>query len=507
MMSQPQAYQALLEDTQASLSAALSRIEVLKARQRHLIHENYKLKQCLQEAGIAQPDFYAEETSTPQENVAQNAPPVLSTPKLQQDQQQQIPISHDSVQPKEDDFVDVMEDDGDTEVVQIQSDQDIQAIVITTEQDEIPGYVLVGPDQLEFLEVIAVIPSKDYVGVCPLPSPKDAEGYIRRKWWQSLAPINSTQRSKSQDWTSYLTRSSWASQVDHQQVLIDLAKDQTRYANSDYRGIVWKDQEQEGRVKAFDFRAKQSTRVMIQKRLDMWSGSSGAIMQSPPQPQHMEHDEGKWSNKEEEQPKPKQPPIKQLSMTPGGEIFQYTTPIHLEPCKSQPTVTDQSNLLSDLHFRCLNNHLPSRHRFSTWELVYSTSRHGISLQTLYRREHNAQPPTVLVVRDSGGYIFGCFASEQWKVHPRYYGSGETFVFQVSPHLIAHDWFRQSQESNEYFQYAQSDCLGVGGGPRFAIWLDGDLARGSSGQCATFGSACLASSEDFGVMEVEVWTLS
>lgn len=27
-------------------------------------------------------------------------------------------------------------------------------------------------------------------------------------------------------------------------------------------------------------------------------------------------------------------------------------------------------------------------------------------------------------------VFGCYTSESWKVHPRYYGSGESFVFQV-----------------------------------------------------------------------------
>ncbi len=39
-------------------------------------------------------------------------------------------------------------------------------------------------------------------------------------------------------------------------------------------------------------------------------------------------------------------------------------------------------------------------------------------------------PTLLVVRDSAGHVFGCFTAEGWRVATRYYGSGETFVFQL-----------------------------------------------------------------------------
>jgi hypothetical protein len=59
----------------------------------------------------------------------------------------------------------------------------------------------------------------------------------------------------------------------------------------------------------------------------------------------------------------------------------------------------------------------------------STARHGISLQTLYRRAAGA-PQTLLVVRDGGGHVFGAFSAEAWRVAPRFYGTGETFVFQL-----------------------------------------------------------------------------
>eukprot|EP01025_Chloroclados_australasicus_P013409 TRINITY_DN1631_c0_g1_i1.p1 TRINITY_DN1631_c0_g1~~TRINITY_DN1631_c0_g1_i1.p1 ORF type:complete len:546 (+),score=55.68 TRINITY_DN1631_c0_g1_i1:80-1639(+) len=518
-MNTSEIYQSLLEDTQASLATALSRIEALKSRQRHLLLENNKLKEQLRTAGIPEPNLYSDNQTIHKELQSAQSNQIQTGQgqgqgqgqELQQDKQSlsqyQTPGGSDGL--TEDDFVDVLgleEGDGvdNEENAKNVLNQHLQPIVIVTEDSEVPGYVLVEADQLQFLEVMTVIPAKDYVGVCPLPSPKDAEGYIRRKWWQSLEPINST--PKHQDWTTYLTRTSWATQVDHQQVLIDLAKEQGRYADSDYRGIIWKDREQEGRVKAFDFRATRETRRMLQEQLDLWTGTIGTIMEHPPT-QHMEHDEEKKWLDLNQQSHAKLQSARSVSPKHGETAgVNLVMPIHLEPCKSVPSMSDESYLLSELHVRCLNNHLPSRHRFSTWELVYSTARHGISLQTLYRRSASARPPTILVVRDSAGYIFGCFTSEQWKVHPRYYGTGETFVFQLQPHLIAYDWNRQSETANEYFQYAQVDSLGVGGGPHFALWLDGELSRGSSGVCQTFGCGCLASQEDFGLMEVEVWTL-
>ena len=72
--------------------------------------------------------------------------------------------------------------------------------------------------------------------------------------------------------------------------------------------------------------------------------------------------------------------------------------------------------------------LPPRHRFAQWSLQYSSAKHGISLQTLYRR---AQPgPCLLLIRDTAGYVFGCFTPMPWRPSPRYYGTGETSVFQL-----------------------------------------------------------------------------
>lgn len=103
-----------------------------------------------------------------------------------------------------------------------------------------------------------------------------------------------------------------------------------------------------------------------------------------------------------------------------------------------------------------------------------------------------------------GYVFGAFTSEPWRVAPRFYGTGETFMFQLEPHRIMYPWKVKSRTKNDYFMYATPECLAVGGLGHFAIWLDAELLAGNSGACGTFGSPCLASKEEFRIMGVEVW---
>ena len=194
-------------------------------------------------------------------------------------------------------------------------------------------------------------------------------------------------------------------------------------------------------------------------------------------------------------------------------------------------------------------------------------------------------PSVLVVRDRGGAVFGCFASEPWgPPRPRYFGNGESFVFSLKPERRLWRWHaarcavevpawvldqEEAEEKkegkdnsekeeaaaaaaasggdggdavvakaaadgggdaaapspaaasarsfsstetrttprNDFFQLARPTSLALGGGPRFALALDADLARGRSGACETFGCAHgLASEEEFDVGRVELWSL-
>ncbi len=172
-----------------------------------------------------------------------------------------------------------------------------------------------------------------------------------------------------------------------------------------------------------------------------------------------------------------------------------------------PQLSEPSNLMEDHHIRGLLEEIPLRYRQSPWKLVYSTQRDGISMQTMLRNARN-KSPTVLVVRDMGKAIFGAFCSEPWKVSTRYYGTGETFVFQLHPReAVWHWWWKKgAQQQNDYFMWGSQEAVAVGGAGGYALWLDSELSTGISRNSITFGNDSLSSSEEFRIGAVELWWL-
>ena len=65
-----------------------------------------------------------------------------------------------------------------------------------------------------------------------------------------------------------------------------------------------------------------------------------------------------------------------------------------------------------------------------------------------------------------GHIFGAFAAEAWKPGPRFYGTGETFVFMLQPHRAKYAWQRPRQ--------------GTGGGAAMGGGATGMFTRVSGG---------------------------
>ena len=173
----------------------------------------------------------------------------------------------------------------------------------------------------------------------------------------------------------------------------------------------------------------------------------------------------------------------------------------------QPSMRDVSNLMDESQVAGLILHFPLRHRQSTWNLVYSTQRDGISMQTLLRKARG-RSPTVLVVRDMGKAVFGAYCSEPWHLAPRYYGTGETFVFQLSPKQVVWHWWSKKMDvqQNDYFMWGSSEALAVGGAGGYALWLDAELSHGISRSSLTFGNDSLSSTEEFRIGAVELWWL-
>ncbi|MBA0558348.1 hypothetical protein Golob_015370 [Gossypium lobatum] len=74
----------------------------------------------------------------------------------------------------------------------------------------------------------------------------------------------------------------------------------------------------------------------------------------------------------------------------------------------------------------------SHEELEEWKLLYHSSLNGLSFNTFLGNISNGDEPTVLIIKDREGYIFGGFASQPWERHGDFYGDMKTFLFQLYP---------------------------------------------------------------------------
>ncbi|KAM9777572.1 uncharacterized protein ACB057_017154 [Neosynchiropus ocellatus] len=168
------------------------------------------------------------------------------------------------------------------------------------------------------------------------------------------------------------------------------------------------------------------------------------------------------------------------------------------------SIAESSQILEASHVRDLLKELPPRTVGHTWQLSYSTSRHGASLKSLYRKLSAIDSPVLIVIKDALEEIFGAFLSHPLKPSEKFYGTGETFLFMLHPRFKCFRWTGE----NSFFIKGDLDSFSVGGGSgHFGLWVDENLYLGRSSPCYTFNNCCLSETDDFRVMELEVWTFS
>uniref|UniRef100_A0A7N8X1Y6 Oxidation resistance protein 1 n=1 Tax=Mastacembelus armatus TaxID=205130 RepID=A0A7N8X1Y6_9TELE len=174
----------------------------------------------------------------------------------------------------------------------------------------------------------------------------------------------------------------------------------------------------------------------------------------------------------------------------------------LEPETFKPNLKEPSDLLEADQIEKLAKNLPPRTIGYPWTLAFGTSKHGMSIKTLYRAMQGQDTPVLMVIKDSDGQVFGALASEPFKISDGFYGTGETFLFTFNPEFEVYKW----TGDNMFFIKGDMDSLAFGGGSgEFGLWLDGDLYHGRSHSCKTFGNPMLSKKEDFYVQDIEVWS--
>ncbi|BES98010.1 LysM, partial [Nesidiocoris tenuis] len=96
------------------------------------------------------------------------------------------------------------------------------------------------------------------------------------------------------------------------------------------------------------------------------------------------------------------PPLEKL-LSMSGELRRTLyassgTSLDLEPFI--PELRGVTEILTEEHRKQLSRHLPARAEGYTWTLVFSTSQHGFSLNSLYRKMANVHSPILMVIEDT-----------------------------------------------------------------------------------------------------------
>ncbi|XP_009136175.1 TLD domain-containing protein 2 [Brassica rapa] len=166
-------------------------------------------------------------------------------------------------------------------------------------------------------------------------------------------------------------------------------------------------------------------------------------------------------------------------------------------------LTESSAFISPDLCEFLHACLPNIVRGCKWVLVYSTLKHGISLRTLLRKSAELPGPCLLVAGDKQGAVFGAMLECPLTTTPKrkYQGTSQTFLFTT---IYGQPRIFRPTGANRYYYMCMNEFLAFGGGGSFALCLDEDLLKATSGPSETFGNECLASSAEFELKNVELW---
>lgn len=79
-----------------------------------------------------------------------------------------------------------------------------------------------------------------------------------------------------------------------------------------------------------------------------------------------------------------------------------------------PDLVGTTEILSDEHREQLCRHLPARAEGYLWTLVFSTSQHGFSLNSMYRKMAKIESPILLVIEDTEGNVSSLLSQLEWR---------------------------------------------------------------------------------------------
>lgn len=174
-----------------------------------------------------------------------------------------------------------------------------------------------------------------------------------------------------------------------------------------------------------------------------------------------------------------------------------------------PQLIGESMVLDEMDIRTLSQALPLDHK-KKWKLLYNSARHGLAFNR-FTAHCVDQGPTLVILRDKDGFVFGGFAAEDWKKSGKFFGKPECFVFQLKPRRIV---YRSTSDNQNYMWLNWGtetlfNGVGMGGQMDFFGWCLDDFFE--SGHCrgnpsSTYRNSQLSKQAEFTLDYCEVWQL-
>lgn len=158
----------------------------------------------------------------------------------------------------------------------------------------------------------------------------------------------------------------------------------------------------------------------------------------------------------------------------------------------------------------LNYNLPGAEFRSKWRPLFNSRVDGENFSKLSSSIMSKGPTLIVVWEENEGNIFGGFASDSWRIGPKFYGGNSCFLFSLKPKM--HVYESTSFNANYmYFNLKQKTMvngLGMGGQMPdfFGLWLDSEYGKGKCApSCSSYQSPRLSKfGEDFKYSRLEVW---
>lgn len=146
-----------------------------------------------------------------------------------------------------------------------------------------------------------------------------------------------------------------------------------------------------------------------------------------------------------------------------------------------------------------------------WMLCYHSSFNGLSFNTFLSSMSAAKGPSILVVRDQVGHVYGGYASQAWDKHSDFYGDLKSFLFTLQPVSCVY----RPTGSNTNIQWCAfgftSDSIpnGIGFGGQihhFGLFLSSSFDRGRTLHSVTFNNPALSERSEIVPDVIECWAV-